>query len=165
MNISYDISNKTAMKKKFALLGFTLIELLMAVAIIGVLASIVFVSLNPVQRFADARNARRWSDVDSIITAVHEYIVDNDGTLPTGVSTTEKQLGTCGTGGATNCLGANDVCLDLSSQLITYLKTMPVDPSNGTSSATKYSIVTDTNNIITVKACAAETGATIQISR
>ncbi|HKY74088.1 MAG TPA: prepilin-type N-terminal cleavage/methylation domain-containing protein [Patescibacteria group bacterium] len=153
------------MSKRTTNSGFTLIEVLITVAIIAVLATIVYVSLNPVQRFADARNSHRWIDVDSIITAIHEYIVDNAGTLPAGIDTTEKQLGTCGSGGATACSGAADACLDLSSLLVTYLKTMPVDPSNGTASATKYSVVANANNIITVKACAAENGTVIEVSR
>jgi len=81
--------------------GFTLVELLIVVAIIAILAVLVFVALDPVTRFSDARNSRRWSDVNSILTAVHEYIVDNDGALPAGLSVTESQLGTCGSGGGT----------------------------------------------------------------
>src|SRR3972149_10727287 len=92
--------------KKYRNNGFTLIELLLVIAIIAILATIVIVALNPVQRFADARNSRRWNDVNSILTAVHEYIVDNDGTLPTGVTSTEKQLGTCLSGGGSQCTGA-----------------------------------------------------------
>ena len=38
--------------------GFTLIELLVVITIISILATIVFVSLDPVTRFADARNSK-----------------------------------------------------------------------------------------------------------
>lgn len=37
--------------------GFTLIEILVVIAIIAILATVVFVALDPVTRFADARNA------------------------------------------------------------------------------------------------------------
>ena len=37
--------------------GFTLIELLIVIAIIAVLAGAVFVALDPLTRFRDARNA------------------------------------------------------------------------------------------------------------
>lgn len=145
--------------------GFTLIELLVVIAIIALLATVVFVALNPTVRFSEARNSRRWNDVNSILTAVHQYVVDNDGTLPSGISTTLQQLGTCGSGGATACSGAAAACLDLSATLAPYLKTMPIDPSGGSASTTKYSVVKDSNNIITVAACAAELSETIQVSR
>lgn len=146
-------------------LGFTLIELLVVIAIIATLATVVFVALNPLERFADARNSRRWNDVNSILTAVHEYIVDNGGALPSGVTTTEKQLGTCGSGGATPCTGAQAACLDLSTPLAKYLKSVPLDPNGGTSSTTYYSVVVDANNIVTVKSCSAENSEVIQVSR
>ncbi len=146
--------------------GFTLIELLVVIAIIATLATVVFVALNPVQRFSDARNSRRWNDVNTMLTAVHEYVVDNGGALPAGVTTQEKQLGTCVTGGNTACTGAQTACLDLSTTLAKYLKSIPSDPSNSSGSATtKYSIVADANNIVTIKACGAENSQTIQVSR
>ena len=145
--------------------GFTLIELLVVIAIMAILATVVFVALDPVKRFADARNSRRFSDVNSILTAVHEYIVDNNGAIPAGITTTEKQLGTCTTGGATNCAGAQAACLDLTSILAKYLKTIPLDPNNGLAAATKYSVVVDANNIVTVKACAAENSVVVEASR
>jgi prepilin-type N-terminal cleavage/methylation domain-containing protein len=145
--------------------GFTLIELLVVIAIIAILAVTVFVALDPVTRFAQARNSRRWNDVNSLLTAIHEYIIDNDGTLPSGVSTTLQQLGTCGSGGGTLCSGATAACLDLSTPLATYLKSMPIDASDGTAATTGYSIQTDSNNIITITACSAELSETIEVSR
>ena len=145
--------------------GFTLIELLLVIAIIAILASIVIVALNPVQRFADDRNSRRWNDVNSVLTAVHEYIIDNNGSLPTGVTSTEKQLGTCGSGGGSQCTGAAAACLDLSVTLAKYLKSIPVDPGGGSASTTYYSVVSDSNSIVTVKAFNAKNSATTQVSR
>lgn len=74
--------------------GFTLIEILLVIGIIAVLATVVIVALNPAQRFADARNARRLSDIQSILSATQQYIVDNKGVLPPGLDSTEKQIGT-----------------------------------------------------------------------
>lgn len=48
--------------------GFTLVELLVVVAIIGLLASIVFVSLGSSR--GDARNARRKADLRQVKTAL-----------------------------------------------------------------------------------------------
>jgi len=147
--------------------GFTLIELLVVIAIIAVLATVVFVALNPSKRFTDARNSRRFSDSETILTAIHEFAVDGGGALPTGITTTEKQLGTCISGGATLCPTAQAVCLDLSGGTLLgkYLKTIPIDPQQATGTTTTgYSVVTDTNGIVTVKACSAE-GITITVSR
>ena len=55
--------------------GFTLIELLVVIAIIGVLASIIMVSLSTAR--AKGRDARRISDVKSIQLALEEYYNDN----------------------------------------------------------------------------------------
>lgn len=145
--------------------GFTLIELLLVILIIAILAVVVFVALNPAKRLADARDSRRWTDVETILTAVHEYIVDNDGALPAGLTTTEQQLGTSGTGcNTTNCTTPPTAaaCLNLSTALAAYLKEIPTDPKTGTAAITGYKIVRDANNIITVSACASES-ATVQI--
>lgn len=150
-------------KRRFQ--GFTLIELLVVVAIIALLATVVIVALRPTVRFSEARNSRRIGDVNSILTAVHQYIVDNGGTLPPGVSTSLQQLGTCGSGGGAACAGAAGACLNLSSELALYLKTMPEDPTVGSPATTGYSIVADSNNIITIAACAAELDAVIEVSR
>ena len=148
--------------------GFTLIELLGVIGIISALTAVVFVALNPAKRFQDARNARRTTDADTILSAVHQYIVDNGGVLPGGMVTgTTYQIGTCASGGATLCVGATSICLDLGTTLGTnkYLKTNPIDPSTTASAATTgYSVVKDTNNLFTVNACLAE-GTTIAISR
>ena len=150
--------------------GFTLIELLVVIAIIAILAVVVFVALDPATRFADARNSRRWNDVNNLLTATHECIVDNDGDLSLcGISTSlaATQLGTCASGGATLCAGAAAACLDLSGATILgpYLASMPEDPSDGSAATTAYSIAVDSNNIVTIASCSAENAETIQISR
>lgn len=141
--------------------GFTLIELLTVIAIIAALAVVVFVALNPGQRLKDARDARRTSDVDSLLTAVHQYIIDYKGYAPATLSTTEKQLGTdvagcaIATGG---CAVVTAGCLDLTADLAKYLKSIPLDPLGGTAGKTGYSIVQDANGIVTVRACKTGTG-------
>lgn len=156
--------------------GFTLIELLIVIAIISVLSVTVFVALNPAKRLKDSKDARRSTDVESILTAIHEYIVDNQGSLPTGLTAgmNEKQLnvGTTAGGGCIiatgGCAvaGASD-CVDLSTPLVAYLKTIPQDPSLtvGTTGVTNYSVGVDSNGIVTVKACNAEGGTNISVSR
>ncbi len=68
----------TALKK-----GFTLIELLIVIAILGVLAVVVLVAINPVQQLARARDSGRISTVSQLGHAVESYAVTHDGTFPT----------------------------------------------------------------------------------
>jgi len=63
--------------------GFTLIELLVVIAIIGILATIVMVSLNTAR--AKARDARRISDVRQLQLALQMYY-DSIGSYPTALS-------------------------------------------------------------------------------
>ncbi len=126
--------------------GFTLIELLVVIAIIAILATVVFVALDPATRFADSRNSRRWNDVNSILTAVHQCIVDNEGILADcSLATTE---------------GPVAISAELTTALVPYLKSIPLDPQGG-----GYTIEVDANNIVTIAAPAAENGMTVEVSR
>src|SRR5258708_670810 len=157
--------------KKLRQKGFTLIELLIVITIISALAVTVFVALNPAKRLSDARDARRTSDVDTILTAIHEYIVDNKGSLPTGLTTNmvETQLGTGVSGCAIATGGCSVVgsttCVDLGTVLNKYLKSIPQDPKNGTALLTQYSVTVDSNNIVTMKSCGTYGSANISSSR
>jgi prepilin-type N-terminal cleavage/methylation domain-containing protein len=62
-------------------LGFTLIELLVVIAIIGLLASIVMVSLNSSR--ANARDAKRQEDLQQLRLALELYFNKN-GEYPVG---------------------------------------------------------------------------------
>lgn len=151
--------------------GFSFVELLLSVAILASLAVTAAVALNPAQRFKDTRDARRGTNVDTVLSGIHAYIVDNRGALPAGLSAgmAERQLGSAVSGctiSTGSCSVVNDACLDISSPLATYLKTIPTDPSLTTeSTSTGYSVVVDSNGIVTVKACLVEGGTTIDASR
>lgn len=53
--------------------GFTLIEILLVIAIIGVLTVIIVVAINPSKRLAQARDAKRISDINQIANALEAY--------------------------------------------------------------------------------------------
>jgi prepilin-type N-terminal cleavage/methylation domain-containing protein len=141
--------------------GFTLIELIIVIAIIAVLAAAIFVAIDPARRLHESRNARRSSDVATILEAVKTYQSDNEGThyLPVEGMTNGDYyvLGTCNSGAV--CTGHHidsAACIDLSNIGTNYLAKAPKDPSTGTDAQTAYYIMKDANGAVTVGACATE---------
>src|SRR3989338_8410575 len=133
------------MKKKQ---GFTLIELLIVIGIIAILAAIIYVAVDPARRFAEARNAERWSSTNSILNAILKYTVDNQGSLPaplaSAIAGNYYMLGTSGSGCDSGCTAQPSTaaaCMDLTSTLVdTYLSSIPDDPSSDTAAKTDYYI-------------------------
>ena len=71
--------------------GFTLIELLVVIAIIGLLASIVLVSLNSAR--AKARDSKAQGDLRQIAIAMELYYDANSAYYNTGASATGTAIG------------------------------------------------------------------------
>lgn len=69
--------------KKYKNYGFTLIELLIVMAILGVLAVVVLVAINPVQQLARTRDAGRKSAVTQVGRAMQAYYTTHGGTYLT----------------------------------------------------------------------------------
>lgn len=59
--------------------GFTLVELLIVIAIIGVLAVVVLVAINPVQQLARTRDSGRKSGVTQMGHALEAYATTHNG--------------------------------------------------------------------------------------
>jgi len=57
--------------------GFTLIELLIVIGIVGFLAAAILVAVDPVKRIQDARDARRFAEVNAILNAILNKQVDD----------------------------------------------------------------------------------------
>lgn len=97
--------------------GFTLIELMVVIAIIGILASIVIVSLNSSK--GKARDAERVQDIENIAGAIKLFYQDN-GYLP------RNQTGWCTyISNPSNGYGAA-----FQSDIASYLPVVPLDPTN-----------------------------------
>ena len=76
--------------------GFTLIELLVVIAVLGVLATVVIVALNPFQQLAKGRDAGRLSVTAQLGETTVTYATNNGGTFPTANATWITTLQTAG---------------------------------------------------------------------
>ena len=140
--------------------GFTLLEILLVVAAIAILAGIVIIAINPGKQLGDTRDAQRAVDANTILNAVYQYALDNNGSLPSTITN-----------------GATEICIDsgtctglivLSSDLVSdYIVGIPTDPSvtGATGTGAGYEIHQDgTTGRVTVSAPDAE-NTTISITR
>lgn len=166
--------------------GFTLIELLIVIAVIAILAAVVFVALDPLTRFRDARDSHRWADITESLNAIKIDQVDNGGAYLaaiTAMTAGEVYMITDGVPGAPDCDGGNancdtnvtaefvagDHCLDLSG-LVTegYLGDVAVSPNGAgtwTGDLSGYTLQRSATGIITVRACESENTSEIWVAR
>ncbi len=142
--------------------GFTLIEILLVVAAIAILAGIVIVAINPAKQLGDTRNASRNSAVNTILNAITQYAVDNNGILPSGITASTTEI--CSSSVATSsCTGL----VDLSVLTIggKYVTAIPDEPQKTNPNGAGYTVSRNANGRITVSAQFPESGATISVTR
>lgn len=105
--------------------GFTLIELLVVISIIGILSAIVVASLNTSR--TKSRDAKRLSDIHSVVQALELYASENGGKYPSGTTGV-------GCGGVWGCVSNL-------TQLVSgkHIPSLPTDPKwRGTSNDYRY---------------------------
>lgn len=121
------------------------------------------VSYNPstTTNLSDARDAQRRSDVNTILNAIYQYAIDNNGTIPSDIPTgavkeiCNSRASSCGDRVNLNVLTGS------------YIVQIPLDPSiedSITSKGTGYWVMMDSNGRLTVTAKNAENGA-ISVTR
>jgi prepilin-type N-terminal cleavage/methylation domain-containing protein len=144
--------------------GFTLIEILIVIGLIAVLAGVLVVALNPARQFAQARNAQRYNNVDTIMGSVINNVTDNKGTFTCAAGTIPATATVMSSG-----TGGYDIgpCL-----APTYAAQLPVDPSatgaqwtDPTDYDTGYTIMQAADGRITIAAPTAELGEVISLTR
>lgn len=161
--------------------GFTLIELLIVIAIIAIIAATVFVALDPLTRFKDARDSSRWSDISAILSAIKVDQVDNKGSYLSTIGAMSDGSVYMITDGvvSSGCADQNNYCdTDVSggsycvnlAPLVTegYLGDVPISPNGDGSwsaSITGYTIQKSSAGIITVRACESENSDEIWVAR
>jgi len=153
--------------------GFTLLEVLLVVGIISILAGIIILAINPTKQLGDTRNAQRRSDVLTILNALYQYSLDNNGAFPDAI--VNSTVDSCDSGTTANeicqddgtCTGIMDLYTDLVGASSTYLVSMPIDPSTAASAGlgSGYFASLMSNGRVTVCAPDAENTATISVTR
>ncbi len=142
-------------RKKRRCGGFTLIELLIVIVIIGVLALIVVLVLNPAEMLRKGRDSQRLSDMTTIKSAISLYLSD----------TTSPSMGTVGdvycshpvSGCPVTCNHCNDtpynndgtgwIPIDLTGVSSgTPISHYPADPTNSATGGQYYRYQSDANN-------------------
>ena len=113
--------------KKLKQDGFTLIELLVVISIIGLLASVVLVSLNKTR--IKSRDVTRLATLKQIVTALELYLSDN-GHYPINILDSGGGYRSC-----FDCTGTikdnpiiNPNAPSIRDALLPYLKATPTDP-------------------------------------
>lgn len=154
--------------------GFTLIELLLVIAIIAILAAVVFVALDPLKRFQDTRDSRRWSDVNEILHAVKISQIDKKGFYIDSIKNLNNgdtyMIGTATTSCDTVCpiVSSSTNCVDINALVSDgYLASVPVAPNGDVNWSTEYSgyTINRKGQYITITSCESEGGDSIYAQR
>jgi type IV pilus assembly protein PilA len=137
--------------------GFTLIEILVVIGIIGILATVVLVAVNPNRQFKQARDSQRVANINTILNAIGQNIADHEGNLFCEGAIQDIQYGSVinmPISSANTMAGGLNIATCLTPE---YLPKLPFDPKylnahwvNEDDYNTGYYVSFEPNNRITV---------------
>lgn len=138
--------------------AFTMIELIVVVMIVAVIASVIFMAVNPAKRLGDAQNAIRDQNALELKQGLERLVADAftvPNTLSSLANGTYMLVTTGGsTAGQCDCTSLNQDIdrIDLAGLLNDYVPILPVD-SLATGNDTGYYIQKNANNSFLVGHC------------
>jgi len=143
--------------------AFTLLELMIVMAIIGILATVLMVAVNPARQLAKARDTQRQTDVVAVLSSIYQYASEHSGEIPD----TDGNPATSNFPTSLTCIGSTSPCFNLAGAgsngdtiVPVYMAQLPMDPKTGTTANTGYKIMIDTYGHLT----ASGSGETTTIS-
>ena len=133
-----------------------LIEVFVVVGVIVILAGIFLVVIDPNRRFIEARNAQRWSSVNSLLSAFSNYKFDNKGAEPVWLADNTYYMIGAGTDASGCAAQATTAVKDLAPLIGNYITSIPIDPAAGSAAKTLYYIGRNQNGMTVIGACISE---------
>lgn len=117
------------------------------------LLTVIYISIDPLTKIKNARNVRRFNDVNTILTSVSQFVLDKGDIAFKNINEVPVEIGTC------------SGCVNLATVLTgKYLKDNLTDPSGGTVLKTGYTIAKANNGMYIINAVLSE-GITIMAAR
>jgi len=110
--------------------GFTIIEVLIVLAIAGLIMVVVFLAVPALQR--SGRNNALNTDANNVLTAVGNYVSNNNGTLPTSVSLSGTTVTISGAAGSNSETAKVDTGLSAASLITAATNAVTTSSSTGT---------------------------------
>ena len=111
--------------KKYNQKGVTMVELIITIALISILASIIMLVLDPVEKKQKARDNKRLSDISLLDRVINEYLLDY-GDHPDLFDVLRDSTSLPGTSVSLDNSAAGWIDEDLSE----YTSHLPIDPIN-----------------------------------